>query len=194
MTRRIRRAAEDLGWEIEIVFYPWARCEAMVRHGEAFAAFPYTKNEKRGRYAYFSNVLDTSRMLFFYYAGDSRPGPPLTEWSSLEDLKPLTVGAVLGYWYIDEFKQAGLRLNRLPDLETGLRRLRQGRIDLLPVDERVARYRVRRLYPGEIRDFRPLGKPLSEERLRLMVSQDYPNSGQLLTEFNRALAEGAGKP
>ncbi len=165
ITRRIRRVAEDLGWEIEIAFYPWARCEAMVRHGEAFAAFPYAKNRARGKYAYFSNTLDYSRTVFFYSPGESGAGvPSLTEWNSLEDLKGLRIGAILGYWYMGEFQQAGLNILRVPDMETGLRRLRAGKIDLLPGNSAVIRYHIRRLFPGEEGAFRSLGK-LSHKNL-----------------------------
>lgn len=189
MTRRIRRVAEDLGWEIEIGFYPWARCEAMVRRGEAFGAFPYAKNKARGKYAYFSNTLDRSQIVLFYYAGESGAGaPPLPVWDSLEDLKDLRMGAILGYWYMEEFQQAGLNLSRVPDMETGLNRLRQGKIDLLPGDSEVTRHHLRRFFPGEEGAFRSLGKPFAVNALHLMVSKEYPDSGNLMMEFNRALS------
>ncbi len=184
--RVVSAVAEQLDWEIEYRFYPWSRCEAMIRQGRVFAALPYAKSKEREEIAHFSRPISPHKMMFWKYLNNV---PDNFTWNALEDLRPYKVGAVHGYYYIPNFQEAGLHLDETPDLESGLKKLKRGRIDLLPGDYMVVRHTLEQLYPSVRDQFEPLERPYESDSLHLMVSRKYPKAESLLDQFNRGLRE-----
>jgi polar amino acid transport system substrate-binding protein len=101
----VSAAFKEMGVPVKYVFSPWKRAEGEVYAGEAFAAFPYIKTEERLKKYDYSDPVMPSTGVFFYMP--NRQKSKIT-YEKLEDLKSYRVGGVLGYWYEEPFKQAGL--------------------------------------------------------------------------------------
>jgi polar amino acid transport system substrate-binding protein len=169
----------------EYRFYPWARCYDAVVKGRVWAAFPYSYTKERAKQVLFSKPLSSSRTLFFYYAP---PGSHKTfNAHNIADLKKYRVGGVTGYYYEEMFKEAGLKIDYVNREVQGIEKLILGRIDLMPMNEYVARDLIQQYFPKHVNDFKTLDYVFSDNKLSLIVSKKYPHSRQWLERFNAAL-------
>ena len=184
-TRRVTRVFQKMGIETDYRFYPWRRCFDSVLKGRIWAAFPYAYTPERAEKVMYSDPISCSRTLFFYYdaAGD-REAPVFQQFS---DLKPYRLGGITGYFYEETFKRAGLTVDYVSKEIYGMEKLIRGRIDLMPVNERVAWYLIHTHFPEYADKFKFVSTPLAENLLCLIVSKTYPGSSELLKKFNAAL-------
>lgn len=188
MAALITAAFKESGVTTKIVFYPWKRAEDEVRQGKAFAAFPYAITAERQKEFDFSDPIYVAYSKFFYSKKYHPNGIPFAE---LKDLRGYIVGGVLGYWYEPTFKDAGLQVESVASTEQNIEKLALGRIDLMIEEENTTWYLVRKLRATEIDQFAALPLPASMGSAPgngLMVSRSYPNSAQLLKQFNTGLA------
>jgi len=56
----------SVGIETEFEFLSWDKCEALVKDGSVFAAFPRKRTQQREAFALFSDPIAMSRSVFFY--------------------------------------------------------------------------------------------------------------------------------
>lgn len=186
-TKRVTIVLNEMGAEPDYLFYPWRRCFDAVEKGRAWAAFPYSYTVERAKKVWFSDMLSCSKTVFFYYAGK---GPAQGyHFERLEDLKAYRLGGVTGYFYEKSFENAGLHVDYVNKEIYALEKLKMGRIDLMPVNERVGWNLIKTHFPEDVRKFKVLPNPLSVNPLHLIVSKDYPGSKELLERFNRALRQ-----
>ena len=174
---------DEMGRTPQYEFYPWQRAEQAVQDGEAWAAFPYSYSEERALTFAFSDAVANSTTVFFYY----KPHMEAVKWEELADLKPYTIGGVLGYFYEGTFKEAGLTTDYTSSEELAIKKLQAGRVDLLPMTPLVAWPQIKTLFPDEVENFGTLEKPLAETTLCLMIQKDNQESVLLLEQFNAAL-------
>lgn len=184
-TRKVSLIFKEMGQTPEYRFYGWGRCYDAVVKGRVWAAFPYSFTKERAEEVLFSEPLSFSRTLFFYYAP---PGSHKTfEAHTIEDLKKYKVGGVSGYFYEEMFREAGLSVDYVNREVQGIEKLILNRIELMPINEHVARDLVRQHFPDHVKDFKTLDYVFSVNELSLIVSKNYPNSRQWLGRFNAAL-------
>ena len=182
-------AFKEVGITPKIVFYPWKRAEDEVRQGKAFAAFPYAITDERKKEFDFSDPMYVVKAKFFYNKKYHSAGMP---FEKLEDLRNYKIGGLLGSWYEPYFKNAGLQVEYVNATDQNIQKLALGRIDLTVEEENTTWLLIRKLYPNEVDQFATLEKPLEEpgvvNELSLIVSRSYPNSTELLKQFNTGLA------
>ncbi|MGD9368270.1 MAG: transporter substrate-binding domain-containing protein [Desulfobacteraceae bacterium] len=184
-TKSVTIVLNEMGAEPDYRFYPWGRCFDSVEKGRVWAAFPYSYTVERAKKVWYSDKLSCSKTVFFYYNGE---GPPREyHFERLEDLKPYRIGGVTGYFYEESFKNAGLLVDYVNKEINAMEKLKMGRIDLMPVNERVGWRLIKTHFPDDAHKFKTLAKPLDVTHLRLIVSKDYPGSKNLLQRFNNAL-------
>ncbi len=164
-------------------FAPWSRCEAGIKYGKTFAAFPYTKTGTRARFADFSEPIAKSRTVFFY----NRKKFKRFDFSELDNLKSLLIGGVRGYYYEPMFKKAGLSVDYSENEDDSFKKLFYGRVDIVPVNELVGWETVNRLFHDQVDMFSTTKKTLDESELTLMASRKYPDTAKLLERFNKGL-------
>ena len=183
-TEIVTAVFKEMGVDAEYRFYPWKRCELMVKSGEAYAAFPYRITSEREKEFNFSSPVAFSTGRFFYYdefvTGD-------VVYASYKDLKPYKIGGVLGYWYEKDFNDAGLNVEYVASDDQNIKKLKIGRVQLAAMDEIVGWQLVQKYYPDEMHKFKVLSRPLNESDLRLMVSKKYTDADKLNDAFNAAL-------
>ena len=75
------------------------------------------------------------------------------------------MGGILGYWYEKDFKEAGLNVDYAASDEVSLKKLYEGRMDLLAMDELLGWHYIKKLYPNEVQKFDTVKKPLKNDLL-----------------------------
>ncbi len=176
----------EMGARFEFRFMPWRRCELALDELSAWGAVPYVPTAEREKKYLFSAPLYTKQTKLFYYSPSGRP--PLARFEQLSELRPLRIGGVRGYYYEQMFHEAGLQLDFALSEEQNFRKLRAGRVDLVPALEPVGWELIRRLFPPEeARFFNTVSTPLHVGFNFLMSSRRYPQTPDLLEQFNSAL-------
>jgi len=165
-------------------FYPWKRAEHEVRKGHAFAAFPYIITPERfAEFTFSESIAFNSGRLFY----DTRRYPEGIVFHDMNDLSHYRIGGSLGYWYEEVFKKHGIPIDYAQTDEQNIHKLLMGRIDLVPLDEAVGLYLIRKLHPDKVNRFAFAEKPLNQDSLHLMISRTYPGSSTLTRQFAAAL-------
>jgi polar amino acid transport system substrate-binding protein len=184
-TEIVNAAFKEIGYKPLIDFYPWKRCEELVKKGEAFAAFPYSINEERSQHFNFSDPVIEGYTRFFYY--DNSEG--YFNYNELNDLKEYTIGVVSGYFYIEMLTNAGLEesLDYSDDEISAIKKLIEGRVDMVPLNTVNGWKLIKDNFPEEENRFETLDKELIQTDLRLLVSKRYKDASNILNRFNRGL-------
>lgn len=182
ITEIVSEVFKEMGVEVEYKFYPWRRCYHLVKTGKVWGAFPYSYTEERAKEVLFSDSVGESKTVFFHY--QKKKDYP---YETLEDLKPFKLGGIVGYFYEADFKKAGLQVDYAPDELSAIRKLAAGRMELLPLNELVGWYHIRKTFPDRQGDFRTLEKPYSVDELKVIISKQYPDAPALLKQFNTHL-------
>ena len=186
LTELLPAVAKEMDVVFEFRFMPWPRCELAVDTLKAWATMPYVPTPERNKKFLFSEPLYTKRTVLFHYS-DDEPRVPMT-FCHLNELSPHRIGGVRGYYYLDRFARAGLRLELTNSEELSFRKLRAGRVELVPAVESVGWNIIRKTFPPEDHaNFYVLDTPLNVGYNYLMTSLNYPEAPQLLERFNTAL-------
>jgi polar amino acid transport system substrate-binding protein len=184
-TEIVTTTFQNIRFESVIDFYPWKRCEELVKSGEAFAAFPYSLNEERSKHFNFSDPVMEGYTRFYYY--DKPEG--FFNYEELSELKDYTIGVVGGYFYIEMLINAGLEdsLDYCDKEISAIRKLVEGRVDLVPLNTVNGWELIKKEFPDEEEKFDTLEKELIQTDLRLLVSKRYTDASNILNRFNRGL-------
>jgi len=171
------------GLEATFHFAPWPRCEANIKHGKAFAAFPYTINKTRKVFAWFSEPIALSRSVFFY----NREKLSDFDYTNMEDLKPYLIGGIRGYFYEETFSKAQLSIDYSENESDAFKKLFFGKVDIVPVNELVGWGIIKQLYKNQTDLFSTSKSAMSDTELTLMVSKTFPGARDLMQTFNKGL-------
>lgn len=179
----VSKAFSTAGVEVLIEFFPWKRCEMLVRTGEVFGAFPYANLPEHEHYAWHADTVSRVRNGFFYKT--SRMGR--FDYESLDKLTGLRIAGTAGTASVETFREAGLTLDLASNEASGIQKLYEGRVDLFAEEERVGWTLVEKYYPHEKSLFRATPTAWRETDMTLMVSKTYPDARILLDRFNNGL-------
>lgn len=180
-TQIVTEVFKEMGVENKYVFYPWRRCYDSVLNSSVWAAFPYSYTEERSKEVLYSDAIAYSSTKLFYYKNDNY------KFETMEDLKQYKIGGLIGYFYEEIFKNAGIQVDYVSKEIDALKKLMLGRIELFPLNELVGWHLIKTHFPDEIDNFGVLPKPLFSDALYLIVSREYPGTIDLLEKFNSAL-------
>lgn len=129
----VRELAQRLGYEVQFELYPWPRAQQMVESGQADVLMgPYKTPERETRFTFAATPFYRDEILFY-----ARRGSPAWDGNS-NSLYAKKVGVVAGWVYTPQFDalKSNLDLTTVDKVETGLRMLDFGRIELLAVNQR----------------------------------------------------------
>ena len=183
LARMVREALESQGHGLELRFEPWPRQEQNVREGHALATFPWSALAYYSPSLFFSAPLARHRMVFFYLPS----GHPGFDFIGMEDLKRYRLGASRGYEYVALFDEASIKPDYGPDLESSLRKLLAGRVDLVPESEAVGWAMLQEKFPAESGRVAASATALYTEDLFVAVSREHPDAGKFLDALNSGL-------
>ncbi len=180
VTEVVRQVFHDRGFVTDVAYVPWNRAYQMTLQHEAFATFPYVKDEEREKHFLFSKPLFQFVEKFFVRIND-----PIT-FSEPKDIYGKTICRPIGYTdkHLEQLVESRKIWFWRPDsLEACFDLLANNQVDLVPVPVRVGWKTVSRQY-GETAPFKTLPHVLGVNTQHLMVSRSHPDAEALLKTFN----------
>lgn len=182
----IEKIYQAEGIEVEFGYFPWARGYQMVKDGMWDTTMPYYCSPEREKLFYCSEPIVSGQLVYFH-----RTDFPF-EWRSINDLKGLSVGGTLGYYYGEDFEKAErdklFKVQRIASDETNFMVLMKGRIQVFPQDKEVGYAMVRRLFSEEEQTLITHNStPIHTKSLHLLFARNNEKSKRYLDIFNRGL-------
>ncbi len=183
----ITDAYKSEGITVEFKFFPWKRAYFMARQGKADATAIWFYSRERNKDFFYSDPVVDANDSFFYLK--SNP----FEWKSLDDLKGLRIGGILGYTYTEEFyaaeKAKKIQVVWSATEKTCLERLLKGQNHIVAMDVQVANHLLRTSFsPEEAALVTHHEKPLRKGPVSLLFPRkNEKESKRLLKIFNRGL-------
>lgn len=185
LTEILDEVALEMNVRFVYKFMPWKRCEFAIQENKTWGMFPVSPTAGRVQKYDFSEPFYFSQSKFYYYSSSGKL--KRIHYNKLSDLKGYRIGGVKGYYYEKEFREAGLNVEYVATQEQNFLKLKAGRVDLIPVNEVVGSYLIKKMFSGEISNFFTLPKTFHASGDYLITSKTYPNTLYLLSEFNSAL-------
>ncbi len=183
LARIVSEALEAAGDTASFQFLPWRRQELELKGGKALASFPWALNESLQATLAYSEPLCSQRMVFFFL----KSRLPGWDYTGLDGLKKFRLGGALGYSYQEDFEKAGITADYAPDSEKSIRKLLDGRVDLVVENELVGRHLMESKFPAYRDAVASSTTPLYVKPLRLVVSRSHPGADKLLEDFAKGM-------
>lgn len=182
----VRRAFAEEGYRVEYTFLPWSRAlhEAKSGKWDGTAYWGYTK--ERARDFLLSENIITEQWVLLH-----RADSPF-DWHQWADLKPYVMATVPNYTYTPELwalvRAGAIRNDPSPNDLSSLRKLVAGRVDLVPLDRRVACYLMNRYMPDQVNRIAAHPRLIAQTfTTHLMLNRQNKDNLQRLMDFNRGL-------
>lgn len=184
-------AFKKSGYDIKVLFVPWARALLMAQRGDVDAVFPeYYSKERSDEFAFSKPFLGGP--VGFYKRKDN-----LTEYSvdprvhqdkALLDLSGYKFGIVRGYVNTQAFDRANYLFKEdVVDDFTNLKRLYFDRIQFIFIDKFVAEHILNKQLPSYKDELVFMDPPLEVKNLYLAFSRNAPDYDAKLQAFNQGL-------
>lgn len=129
----VKEAFRRMGQDITMEMVPMKRGQYMLQTGQVDGMFTLYKTPERREYAYYPESPVLSRIISFYVRHDS----PIAFDGDLTSMLHYPIGVVLGYSYgaeLDAYieKDSFAQIDAAPYLENTVKKLVEGRFDILP--------------------------------------------------------------
>ena len=186
LSQIIQEAFALEGYRVIFGFYPWKRSFELAKEGDWDGTAPWQITKAWEKEFYISDpVVDSA--VFFYHRTDDQ-----FDWRNLQDLKGMTIGTTFGYAYSPTFRSESktIDLNLVDSYSDliNLRLLQNRRIDLHPIDYRVAQFLIRKYFSQEhAKLFTYHQKPLGIQPLFVLFHKQKPGNAKRRMAFNRGL-------
>jgi len=182
-TLLVTTALTRAGFSSDFELVPWARAMLGLGEGRYDVVINAWYTQDRTLVGQFSEGYLINRVSFI-----KQRGAQITYDGDYSDLRPYPIAVVRGYAYSPGFDSDD-ELEKVPvhNFSMAVRMLAAGRVQLTLEDELVARYWLAREAP-KVRDaveFIP--KPLTENRLRILVSLKNPDHEKIVAGFDREI-------
>lgn len=128
---------------------------------------------------------------FFFYLPHHQP----IAVHNLKSLKGHTLGVLRGT--VEDksyFSRRGIYVEENDSIESLLRKLKKGRIDLCILVETSGQYAIEKLFPQEQQKFVSVVIPKSERPVALIIDQDLPEAKTLASRYHQVLHQTLNSP
>jgi len=177
-----RAAFAKVGHEVNVDYLPWARALGNVMNGTSEALLGVYHTDERAKAMLYTDVIGRSDMVFF-----KLKSTPIV-YDKLEDLKPYTVGTIIGAAYTPEFDSAQfIRKEPVSDYLLNIRKLMGGRFELFVEKKFVVLNALKTQFPDDYARVDFLPKPLRENRYYNAFSRKHPDHEKTVADFNKGL-------
>ncbi len=168
---------------IVINIMPWKRAWSFIEGGLADAVFSTSHKIDREPYLiYPTEEMWTANYVFFVKKANKKPN-----FTGYADAKNLTVGITRGNSYNEDFFKANLLLEASTDLETNIRKLAGGRIDLVPIDKEVGLATLKKLNLQNDITYYDVILFSKKYYMPFAKNSTYPNIQQIAEQFEQEL-------
>lgn len=183
----IREACKRVGLKPSFHFMPWSRALDQTRVGNYDAVYnAYFSKKRAEQYAiskpYFRTLLTLC----------TTPKHSIDYDGSVESLKPYRLGVVRSFVNTEAIDQADYILKDMAETDTlNLRKLLNGRVDLIVIDKYQALHLVKNnpTIEADVRDIRFITPLLEEKTLHALFSKEKPGWQDKLKRFNKGINE-----
>jgi len=178
----VREAFKQVGYRIKIDYVPWKRAlyEAENLYYDGLLGIYYT--EDRAEWLYYSEPVSEAEIVLFARKGSG------IDWQRLEDLQQYTIGIENGYAYGDAFDSATfLKKDSVRKLELNVKKLLEGRIDLMAAARKRVFYWMSQNSPDKKDLIEVVGKPIKSNTLYIAFPVRTAESMKYLNAFDRGL-------
>lgn len=173
-------AFSRMGFQADIRFLPWKRALNEARQGRAAGILTCAYDDERAKFILFSEPI--SSFTEGLYVRRDHAGPDI---QALKDVVGQPVASMAGYESLKNLKDIGADPVEVRTTDAGLLMLRAGRFDYLMAGKETTDFLIREKALQD--EFRFL--PLQTENFYFCFSRAYPGVEDLVTKFNRSLAE-----
>lgn len=132
---------------------PSARCNDMARNGSVLAAFNSVKTfeGERGLIVFETPIMFNIDMVAFY---DSRKMPGGLEFASVKELGKYRIGLLQGTGSTAVFTSAGVTFQAIPTIESMVKMLDAGRLDVIVLGDLVGLHNFKKYVPASAGAFK----------------------------------------
>jgi len=178
-------ACKKAGYKAQFEFYPWKRSYVNVKKGRAVATFPWVWTEKRDIEVLYAETPVMVSKERFYYLKEKFPNG--LSISKFEDLKPYKMVGLLGYWYEEAAKKAGVDIHMVSKASFAWTMLSKGRADVFYENELVAKADMRTSFGDSASKFGCTKEPFKTADMFCLFSRVYPDSMEIMKKIDQAL-------
>jgi len=179
----VKQAFKTSGHEINVSIVPWDRAMASTKSGQTDVMVGLWYNDTRNKDYIFSKPFLYNRIVFIKRTDDS------FEYNGLDELKGKKVGVVRNYSYNDAFNSANhFKKPDTSNLQSNLKKLAAGRIDLTLEDEIVARYILNKELKQLNSKVTFTANALDEKSVHVAISRKNPKAESLIAAFDKGIA------
>lgn len=178
----LREAFQRAGYEVVFSFMPWVRALKETEMGRHDAVcFAYHSKERAEKYLFSTSYAEST--LGFCALRDSG-----ITVRSLEDLAAFRIGVVRGFVNTPQFDALEfLRKEEVKNEALNLKKLLNGRVDLIVIDKFIMQHLMKTRFPGQKGRVAFLAPPLTVHPLYLMFSKVRASSSVKVRAFDRSI-------
>jgi len=181
----VTEALKSQGYEAEIKFMPWTDAVESTKEGDYDALLGAYRTRKRTKLYYFTAPIGQVRTGLF-----KRTDKKIS-FSELTELKNYKIGVVEGYATSKKFDSADF-LKKIPvsNLNTGLKQVYNGILDLMADSRAVGKYHIKSLEteaPGIGAQIEFIQPVLAMNKIYVAISKKATKAQKKLIHFNQGL-------
>jgi polar amino acid transport system substrate-binding protein len=183
----IKDILEDIGYQAELIFYPWARAYSQAAKGKDDLTGVWMHKLEREEDFYYSEPVLSEKFVFFHLKGLN------FNWDRIQDLAGLTVLGMKGYSYGEDFDKAIEKgnikmIDKVTKTKQGFGMLLLNRAQLYPQEMNIGNYELNKHFTdNEIGKITYHSKPFLINNSYLLFPKKTPKSLELLKKFNEKL-------
>lgn len=184
-----RAALESQGYEVSLVFSPWARALREAKYAHYDGLLPAYRTEEREKWFLYSEPISSINIGLLKHKART----DIKYDNNLTNLKGLKIGVGLGYSTSTEFDRADyLDKYKVATSSQILKMLWLGRIDLAAGGIEYSRFYLKKInkdprYKGIADDIVVIEPPLATRGIYLLIPKKVNNAPQKLNDFNKGL-------
>lgn len=164
---------------------PWKRAYKSTLKGKFHATATWVPTPERKKAFYYSDTILVNSKVFFYIK--THP----FDWDTVNDLKNLRIGGVLGYTYGDLFDKAEedgkISVERVPTEMQNFKKLLAGRIQIYPQELEIGYGYICEFPPDQACLFTHHPMPIMETTHHLIFSKNVQANRRFVDLFNKGL-------
>jgi len=189
----VTEAFRTMGYDVRITFYPWARALAVATSGQVDGLFPeYFDKSRTGSFTY-SAPFQGGPVGFLVRkdSGIRFPSDPRKDMTAtLQGMKQYRFGVVRGYLNTEAFDAADFLVkDETVTDEQNLQKLIARRVDLIFIDQYVARHLLDTRFPEARKELEFIEPALEIKPLYIAFSRRSAGHDRKVQDFNEGLAK-----
>mgnify|MGYP000580848667 FL=1 len=186
----VTAAFKATGYKVKYHYLPWQRGYKDSSEGLYDATAFYVCTDERKKLFFCSlSAVSKDRFIFFRKASAEKP-----KWSELSDLRNVSIGLTLGYFYDKDFyelskvKERNITLSPVKTDIQNMKKLASGKIDLFPLDKNVGLFLLReRLSKAERIKIAYDDQVIFNQTAHILFPKKSKNSSMYRNAFDRGM-------